>query len=252
MEDNKNYSLDDNSNSEIPEQETVSAENTESENYKDEERKVSKEKAEKPKKSVQKELLEWVQAIAIAVVIALLVRNFVFTVVKVDGQSMEPTLQDGDRMVVWRLGDEAEAGDIVIFNPPGERDDIYWVKRVIATEGQTVKIDYDTNSVYVTDVAPEKLAKMSWDEIEKAYKKIDESYINDCQCLDCVNAYDGDDMIQSMQALTEVTVPKGCVFVMGDNRNHSSDSRVIGPVSTDRIVGEAVLRFWPFNNMSTF
>ena len=252
MEDNKNYSMGDGNNSNFPKQESSPVENTGSSNYKNKEKKASKEKPVKPKKSVQKEILEWVQAIAIAVVIALLVRNFVFTVVKVDGKSMESTLQHGDRMVVWRLGYDPEAGDIVVFNPPGQPEDIFWIKRVIATEGQTVKIDYDTNSVYVTDVKPEKLAKMSEDELEKAYRKLDEPYMNDCQCIDCERAYGGDDMVKTSNALTEVTVPKGCVFVMGDNRNHSSDGRVIGPVSTDRIVGEAVLRFWPFGNMSTF
>ena len=177
--------------------------------------------AEKPKKSMQRELLEWVQAIVIAVVLALLVRNFIFTVVRVDGQSMEPTLQHNDRMIVWRLGYDAENGDIVIFNPPGYPKNTYWVKRVIATEGQTVKIDYKTNSVYVDG------------------EKIDEPYL-------------GEEMEERMYNFSEVVVPEGCVFVLGDNRNHSSDGRMIGPVSEDCIVGEAVLRFWPFNNINTF
>jgi signal peptidase I len=176
---------------------------------------------EKPKKSVQREILEWVQAIVIAVVLALLVRNFIFTVVRVDGQSMEPTLQHNDRMIVWRLGYEPKAGDIVIFNPPAYPENTYWVKRVIATEGQTVKIDYTTNSVYVDG------------------EKIDEPYL-------------GEEMEERMYNFSEVEVPKDCVFVLGDNRNHSSDGRMIGPISEDCIVGEAVLRFWPVNNINTF
>lgn len=174
-------------------------------------------------KSVQREILEWVQAIAIAVVLALLVRTFVFTVVKVDGQSMEPTLQNSDRMIVWRLGYKPKAGDVVVFNPPGYAKNVYWIKRVIATEGQTVKIDYKTNSVYVDG------------------KKIDEPYLGE-EMLDPSGDYD----------ITEITVPKDCVFAMGDNRNHSTDSRFVGCISEDSIVGEANLRFWPLNKIKTY
>ena len=77
------------------------------------------------KKSAARELLEWVQAIVIAVVLALVIRSFVFNVVKVDGQSMMPTLHNGDRMIVWRLGYEPKQGDIVVFNPPGYGENIF-------------------------------------------------------------------------------------------------------------------------------
>ena len=174
------------------------------------------------KKSFKKELLEWVQAIVIAVVLALVIRSFVFTVVRVDGQSMEPTLQHNDRMIVWRLGYEPQRNDVVIFNPPGYEKNVYWIKRVIATEGQHVEIDYADNSVYVDG------------------EKIDEPYLG-----------------EEMRALahlpiTEIDVPEDCVFVLGDNRNHSTDGRVIGPVSEDRIVGKAVIRFWPFGAIESY
>lgn len=173
------------------------------------------------KKSLKKEIVEWVQAIVIAVVLALLIRNFVFTVVRVDGQSMEPTLQHNDRMIVWRLGYTPKQNDIVIFNPPGEKN-VYWIKRVIATEGQHVEIDYTSGSVYVDG------------------EKIDEPYL-------------GEQMLAQPQLpITEIDVPEDCVFVLGDNRNHSTDGRVIGPVSEDRIVGKAALRFWPFTGIGTY
>ncbi len=175
------------------------------------------------KKSAVKELIEWVQAIAIAVVLALIVRSFLFTVVKVDGQSMEPTLQHNDRMIVWRLGYEPKAGDIIIFNPPGDNKKVFWVKRVIATEGQTVEIDYANNCIYVDG------------------KEIEESYLGE-KMLDPGVSYD----------ITEITVPEDCVFAMGDNRNHSTDSRFVGCISEDSIVGKSVVRFWPLSGIEIF
>ena len=113
----------------------------------------------KQKKSLGREIAEWVCSIAIALVIALVLRNYVVILAKVDGNSMLPTLHNNERLVVWRLGYKAEAGDIVILDPPSGRGP--YVKRIIATGGQTVKIDNATGDVYV-DV-----------------KKLEEPYIND-------------------------------------------------------------------------
>ena len=204
-------------------------ENNENEKVNSEEviREVKEQETEKPaKKGMMREILEWIQAIAIAAILAILIRNFVFTVVRVDGQSMESTLKHNDRMVVWRLGYEPEAGDIIVFKSRAT-DDRYWIKRVIATEGQHVKIDFDRNELYVDGV------------------KVDEPYINDDKS--------GDPMMQSQGFIyTDIEVPKGCIFVMGDNRNHSSDSRIIGPVSTDDVLGKAKVRFWPFSEATLY
>jgi len=176
-------------------------------------------KEEKPKINYKKEILDWVFTLGLAVVIALLIRNFVFTLVLVDGDSMYPTLHDGDRLVVSRLPYTPKNGDIIIFKPKSNPKKVF-VKRVIATEGQTIYIDYAEGKVYVDGVA------------------IDEPYIKE-------------KMNQSpyFQQTGPQVVPENCVFVMGDNRNNSHDSRAsdIGMVDRKSILGKAVLRFWPIN-----
>ncbi len=171
-------------------------------------------------KKARNEVVEWIQAIVIAVVLALIIRNFVFTVVRVDGQSMEPTLSHNDRMIVWRVAYEPKVNDIVIFNPEGYDKSIYWVKRVIATEGQHVEINYSQNAVYVDG------------------EKIDEPYL-------------GEAMVDQ-GTITEVDIPKGYVFIMGDNRNHSTDGRIIGPIKENTIIGRAVVKFWPIGDMELY
>lgn len=173
----------------------------------------------KQKKSLGREIAEWVCSIAIALVIALVLRNYVVILAKVDGNSMLPTLHNNERLVVWRLGYKAEAGDIVILDPPSGRGP--YVKRIIATGGQTVKIDNATGDVYVDG------------------EKLEEPYIND--------------KTYTMHGESEFKVPEGHAFVMGDNRGNSHDSRSadVSCIAEDKIYGEVVLRIWPLNTFGT-
>ncbi len=182
----------------------------------------------KKAKSPARELFEWVQAIVIAVLLAFVIKTFVFGVVRVEGESMEPTLQTNDRMILWKLGYEPEHGDIIVFSNTSTDGNPY-IKRVIATEGEHIRIDYYTNSVYVNDV------------------KQDEPYINVCHCSSC-----GGDSMKPRGDFYDMVVPEGCVFAMGDNRNHSKDCREIGPVSENDIMGKTVLRFWPVKKIKTY
>lgn len=179
------------------------------------------------KKSFGRELLEWVWAIVLAVIVAMIIRSFLFTVVRVDGNSMIHTLENNDRLIVWRLGYEPNQGDIVIFAPPIAENEgrntfnrIYWVKRVIATGGQHVEINYSENAVYVDG------------------KKLQEDYLPEIMYAPADSS-----------AITSIDVPEDYVFLMGDNRNGSRDSRFIGAVPANTIVGKAVFRFWPFTSI---
>lgn len=180
-------------------------------------------------KNWKKEVMDWVVSIVLAVIIALVMRNFVFTLVEVEGESMYPTLEDGDRLFTRIIAyNKPEQGDIIIFNPSiSEEDrspnkDTAYVKRVIALEGQTV--DIQDGKVVVDGVT------------------LEEDYI-------------AEEIYGKSQNATEFpfTVPKGTVFVLGDNRNRSHDSRSrdVGAVPLDNIIGKAQIRLLPFETFGT-
>lgn len=185
---------------------------------------------EKPVEKVNwlKELRDWVVAIVIAVLVATVVREYVFTLVKVQGQSMEPSLHNNDRLYVNRFFYTPEKGDVVIFEPASDKNHPY-VKRVIATEGDTVYIDFNTGKVYVND----ELIK---EDYIKEPTKVKGDYI---LSLIKKDKYSKDNPI---------VIQPGYIFAMGDNRNNSKDSRHIGPVPVEEIMGGAVFRFWPLED----
>ena len=163
-------------------------------------------------------LYEWVQALVTVVLCAVVVFAFAARLVLVSGPSMRETLQDQDCLVVLNplLCGSFDAGDVVIIQRETFRDGEPIVKRVIATEGQTVDIDFDAGVVYVDGAALEE------DYIRQP------TYLEEGLEFPC-------------------TVPEGCVFVMGDNRNDSDDSRDpdLGPVDTREILGQAVFLLYP-------
>lgn len=171
----------------------------------------------KKKEDSGKDLYEWVQALVCSVLAVVLLFTFVIRLIGVEGHSMVPTLQDGDRLLVLNsmLYDDYRYGDIVVLRKDSFLEEPI-VKRVIATAGQMVDIDFQTGSVYVDG------------------KLLKEDYINELTFLE-----EGTEF--------PLTVPEGCVFVMGDNRNHSSDSRDsrLGTVDSRYVIGKAVLLAFP-------
>lgn len=212
----------------------------------------SNEKSSSKSKSMLREIWEWVYTIVIAIVIAMLIKGFVFDIVRVDGSSMFPTLKNNDRLIVTKLGYEPEQGDIIIldstyknreeyfdtlaaqegkdelssmskfiksFSLPDDLKKKYYVKRVIALPGQTV--DLHDGKVYVDG------------------QQLEESY------------YNGTTSSIDPTVHFPITVEDDMVFVMGDNRPRSKDSRSseLGQVPYEAILGKSQIRIWPLNTI---
>ena len=169
--------------------------------------------------SLGEEAKDWIISIVVAVVLAFIIRQFVVELYIVDGPSMRPTLQSQERLVVNKFiyqFREPQKGEILVFQYPRDpkRD---FIKRVIATAGDTVEIK--DGRVFVND------------------QLLHEDYI----------------LEKTKSEYPKSTVPNGTIFVMGDNRNNSEDSRFadVGFVPLNLVKGKAMLVFWPFDAFKT-
>ena len=184
-------------------------------------RKNKKNKAKEqvsPEVQARREAYDWIQSLISALLICVLVFVFVIRIMDVNGSSMVPTLKNGDKVLVSGLLYEPDRGDIVVFKKDSYNDNKALVKRVIAVAGDTVNIDFDNGIVYVNGEA-----------IEEAY--LDGSTNN------------------KLDFIGPQTVPENCLFVMGDNRNASTDSRDkrIGMVDKRLVIGKVLLVVYPFS-----
>ena len=164
-------------------------------------------------------LYEWVEAAVFSLTLVVLIFSFLFRIVGVDGNSMNPTLKNGERLIITNLMYTPKQGDIVIINRYTQEP---LVKRVIAVAGDTLEINGETNQVIVNG------------------KVLAESYTK------------GLTYPLYFQPTKQV-VPDGCVFVMGDNREDSMDSRFpeVGFIHTEDIMGKAVYRFLPISRFGS-
>jgi len=172
------------------------------------------------------EVFQWIISLGLAVAIALFIRAYVFEPVLVSGHSMDTTLADGQRLFEYKLGyrySSPKRGDIIVLKvKEGEKNlaglpdptEVDFIKRVIGLPGETVDIKDD--GVYING------------------NKINEPYAL------------GKTIPQTIKF--PLQLKEGEVFVMGDNRERSSDSRVLGPIKIENIRGRAALRIWPLNN----
>lgn len=176
----------------------------------------------KPKQPILNEIFSWMKTIGITLVVAGLILTFVAQFVNINGQSMEDTYHHGDRVLICKLFTNYKQGDIIVAT---QILDEPIIKRVIATEGQVV--DFDPSSQEVTvdgEVVPG--SKFGLPNGETTVENVTGHMFDFPQ-----------------------TVPKNCVFVLGDNRMHSSDSRYkqIGMIPKNKILGKVVLNVYPFD-----
>lgn len=168
------------------------------------------------REGLKSEAFEWGKAVLFAIIAVFLVKTFLFDIVAIDGISMQPTLYDKDKIAVNIAGyyvGKPSRQDVIVFTPPVDKNS-YFIKRVIGVAGDDVKIS--DGRVFLND------------------RELDESY------LPPGTRTQGDLILR---------VPEGMVFVLGDNREHSEDSRYFGPISIKSIKGRAIFRLFPLNSM---
>lgn len=170
---------------------------------------------------------KWLRTILFAIALALFFRSFLFASYIVDGKSMEPTLFDGNLLMVNKIlyeWQDVNYSDVIVFHA-NEKED--YVKRVIGLPGDTLA--YKNDRLYVNG------------------KEVDESY------LDPFRTNDGKPLTNDF-TLKDITgmekVPEGHIFVLGDNRRESLDSRYFGFISMDSIVGKVDVRYWPISQLA--
>ena len=174
------------------------------------------------------ELWEWIKALLIAVALAVIIRYFLLAPIVVDGYSMMPTLHDQDRMIVNKISytfGEPDRFDIVVFHAPEQKD---YIKRIIGLPGDTV--EYIDDTLYING-----------EPIEEPYLDEYKKQVFDGPLTDSFTLLD----IPGGQE----KVPEGHLFVMGDNRRNSKDSRHIGFVSMDEVVGKTNIVYWPVSDI---
>lgn len=191
---------------------------------------ITESNSQSPQKP-KNEVLEWIKAIAIALVLVILIRWLLFKPFIVDGPSMKPNFHTGERVIVNEILYDIrkpQRGEVIVFHVPSEGRD--FIKRVIGVAGDTVKVEGDVVTV-------------NGEPVNETYIQgaIDDAHNNN-------SLYNNKNFPN--EDFTDGTVPEGHVFVMGDNRSDSTDSRMIGYVPLGDIVGRADLIFWPVKDIT--
>ncbi|MBQ8408393.1 MAG: signal peptidase I [Clostridia bacterium] len=178
-------------------------------------------------------LLDYAEIIAASILAVLLIFTFAVRLCRVDGDSMNKTLLHTEMLLTTNAFYEPEQGDIIVFHSVDSQFSKPLVKRVIATEGQTVVIDLTDKKVFVDGVL-----------LDEPYVYLDTGIYNPNGYFDRSKLTTD----ENGHTVFTDTVPEGMLFVMGDNRNHSSDSRsrAVGMVDEDCVIGKALLRLKPF------
>lgn len=176
----------------------------------------------------KQEGLEWVKAFGIGLIVFVFIRTFFLSNYVVEGQSMMPTLQDGNKLVVNKIGyqvSDFKRFDVIVFHANKEED---YVKRIIGLPGD--RIEYRNDQLYVNG------------------KMVDEPFLNAYRKKIPGGRLTGDFTLKEITGKEKV--PEGKLFVLGDNRLGSWDSRHFGFISSSQVVGKVDLRYWPLNEVN--
>ncbi|WP_428911335.1 signal peptidase I [Niallia sp. Krafla_26] len=179
------------------------------------------------KEEIKQEGIEWLKAFAIGTIIFVFIRTFFFSNYVVEGGSMMPTLQDGNKLVVNKIGyqiGDLHRFDVIVFHANQKED---YVKRIIGLPGD--EIEYRDDILFIND------KKYNEPYLEKYRKEAFGVHLTGNFTL--------------LELTGSETVPEGHIFVLGDNRLGSRDSREFGFVSIDQVVGKVDLRYWPFDQI---
>ena len=191
---------------------------------------LNDEQQENKQENIKTFIFDWLEVLVHAIIAVVICFSFFFRIATIDGPSMENTLLNGERVIISNLFYEPKVGDIVVISRNKENSVFTMnesntpiIKRIIATEGQTVDIDFEQGVVYVDGIA------------------LDDPYTNS-------------PTNRKWDIEFPVTVDEGCIFVLGDNRNDSLDSRdarigEYGMIDTRYILGHAVYRIFPFDKI---
>ncbi|QOY36651.1 signal peptidase I [Anaerobacillus isosaccharinicus] len=178
------------------------------------------------KKKIKKEVLSWAKTLVVVLLLVVAIRAFLFTNYIVYGSSMMPTIQDRERVIINKIGYDVgspDRFDMIVFHANETTD---YIKRIIGLPGDT--IEFIEDSLYVNG------------------EFIEETYLNGAVAKNNRRHYTEDFKLEWLTG--EKTVPDGHYFVLGDNRPNSIDSRHIGFIPFDKIVGKADIAYWPIKD----
>lgn len=211
---------------------------------------------EPEKKEMVKEVLEWIYCIIIAIVLAVIVRYYLGTPTVVQMQSMMPTFKPGERLILNRLSvhlkKEFKRGDVITFEAPSSE---YKSSAEADQSNPVAKYENEPNTIinkflyYVLDIGKKSYIKrvigLPNEHVQIANGNV---YING-EIL--IENYLPENVVTQSPIFTEFTVPEGYLFVMGDNRGNSQDSRELGCIPISKVESKVCLRFWPFSRFGT-
>lgn len=211
---------------------------------------------------LKKEIKEWVVCLLVAFAVVFVVKAFLFDIVKVDGISMNPTLQHGEHMFLSKLGYKPQRGDIIVLDSKYKEREAVINSLEKDFDKFLLKYDYFTKTKYNLNAVPyiKRIIGLPGDRIEIIEEM---AFDNNGSLVKVQNVFLNGELLEEnyiqldsdmpLKEDVSCTVSEGHVFVMGDNRDHSADSRIltIGEIPFEAIWGKAAFRIWPLNRIGS-